>query len=345
MVYRCVRSESYGMKNSIEKQPNEIHSKRKAFYIFLAILVVAALGVSCVLAWQLKFKSDYRGVMEITDEQTFVEALLNSSEIKQPREYKLMNDISVHVDAISGYDFNFYGKLDGAKESGEEGGRYTVTFIAAESGSDGEEGFAKPLFNKIMAGAEISNIQFVASGGVAVGGDASRESTALLALENNGSVSGCSITVPEIVIGSEETFASGMVIKNFGSITGTDLTVNSVRESGTIEKSQWKCYFGGIAAVNYGQISDAEISLNFENLEVLHISGSSDEGAGSAPVIDRWFDNCWIGFVCGINYRSLDGDGKEVINIADITLISPGEYWQIAADHDLYRPDGTEKEQ
>lgn len=314
------------MKNIFNKK-----SSGGRFYICLAVISMAIAVISCSVGWSFGYKTDYVNEVRITDESEFIAALENSSEIKKRRVYYLTENITLTVPSLKNKKFSFYGKLDGGKEG------HSVTIAADESGT--EDRLTAPIFETVMAGAEICGVRFIVPDGTVVGGADGKDGTALIAKTNSGYIHDCSVEISCVEIGKDETKAAGMVVENYGKIDAVELYIGKVTEAedfsdDTEESSRsaektWKCYFGGVATINCGTISNVRATVDFSGLQILHTQ------MGDATVVDAWFENRWIGFICGI---SSEAGSADETGISEIELIAAEGYWDIAADHDCYSP-------
>ncbi len=310
------------MKNIFNKKSGRVN-----FYIGLTAISLAIVFICCLFGWLFKYKTDYVGAQYITSEAEFLAALENSSEIKKMKEYYLTEDITLTIDLLENKSYNFYGKLDGGED------RHSVTVTADDDPTTSDQ-WAASIFDTVMADAEICNIDFIVPAGMVVGGADCQDGTALIAKINSGYIHNCSVEISRIVIGANETRAAGMVVENYGKISDIEIVIDEVTESADgfsgnsirAEKS-WGCYFGGVAAINYGMISEIQAEIDFSELQVLHFQ------VEETIMIDMWFDNRWIGFICGLN-----AVGTKEENIYDIELKNSGSYWAIAADNDFYLP-------
>ena len=215
--------------------------------------------------------------------------------------YSLMNDISLPSFASNG---NFSVKGNG----------HTVTLTDQA-----------PLFKEFNG--TLENINFVFSGNdITI-----KDSSAFVAETNRGVISKCSLTVNgKITVISEnetalsETYISGFVLNNYGTIEKCDFTGNlSIKSDINANAS-----FSGYCSINYNLISECNTAGS--------IVAETTDIAGVCNTNNKYIKNCtngmsmthttseykWSPLVAGITLNNNYGTVSECKNVSDLKSVS-----------------------
>ena len=190
-------------------------------------------------------------------------------------------------------------KVEAARNNGFEGiiitlktGTYSVndTFKTPFKGTlQGESGATitltggSGLFAQIADDGKVENLNITVEG--TISNDSNKGKAGAVAGENNGTISGCTVTIDtsgSISATGDHSNAGGIVGYNYNEISGCEVTINSSIRGG---------YAGGIVGSNEGTISSCEVNGSGKDTYQIHgdtraggIAGSNETSTSTSTI-------------------------------------------------------------
>lgn len=235
------------------------YMKKNKTIISLVIIAVLAVLTIALFIWNLikvspNFDKDGWKIKNDEDGKSFINAIVNSNSIKEKQNYYLDEDITVNVEKLPQDDIIFYGNLNG--------NGHTITLTTEQE----ESYMEKPIFSKIVKGASVSRVKFILDEKVTLGSLSSERDTCLLANFNYGSINNCYFEVYKQCIGTNCINAATIVNYNFKEMSTICLKLKEIIAADNTTRN-WKCHFGAVATMNYGNVEKIFADINFNEDE------------------------------------------------------------------------------
>lgn len=224
--------------------------------IITAVLVISAVVVFVCTYVYGKDRQAFPGMsfptFEIENSSEFVVAIKHNAQAsgyeRENYVYNIKNNIDIYIDDLP-EGVGFYGRINGQG--------HTVT-IKPKGENDTIE---RPIFNILQSSAVIERLNIVAENIVLSAEE--QDSIALLATVNRGTIKNCNFEIFEMEIGRCPNVAA-IVNYNYGCIANVCVSVQNVK-SEINNGSSWKSSFGTVSTVNYSQIKNVLIDVNFDD--------------------------------------------------------------------------------
>lgn len=268
-------------------------------FIFLIVSLIVLPHISCN-----RYVAD--GKFEMCTVSDFKKMLSHSSDYSTNHtEYLLKGNIKINVADLP-EPKNFKGTLNGQG--------YSLTIIGED-----ETEFSRPIFDTIEESSKIERLDIKLESISLSAEKTSSNNIALLAGTNNGTISNCTITIPEIKIGKCPN-AAGLVNSNYGNIYNVCMQIGSVKSN--VDSVNWKSRFGAVATANFNLIKNIVLDISFDT----NISTTDEWGVPSVLVGQTI--NQYIGYIKGSFVNSANTSEQNICIFSgdDFT------YWSRAID-------------